>query len=154
MARVFNLLKNESRRFRMSLAAVKPVALIRSIFLAKLHDSPETGKDGECFGNPKNFRLLQSRTKWFETLFKKDHFVERLSFLIFNVVTTWRCLLSVFQHWKGGEGGLAFLAFLKAFGLLECINTFVLDWRFISIFIFHCRCNLVTTHRGWFSRPF
>ena len=42
-------------------------------------------------------------------------FVEQVSFLIsnihistpcplFNVVTMWRCPLSVFQHWKGGRG--------------------------------------------------
>ena len=49
---------------------------------------------------------------------KKTCFVECLRFSIsnfhistpsplFNVVTTWQCPQSVFQHWKGGERGLA-----------------------------------------------
>ena len=46
---------------------------------------------------------------------KKTCFVKRVSFStsnfhfstpspLFNVVTTWQCQWSVFQHWKGGEG--------------------------------------------------
>ena len=81
------------------LATVKPVALIRSIFLARLHDSPETGKDGECFENPTSGSYNHGQ-KQLRHYLKKTYFVERVSFLIsnihistpsflFNVVTTY-----------------------------------------------------------------
>ena len=55
---------------------------------------------------------------------KKTCFVKRVSFSIsnfhfstpsplFNVVTTWQCQRSVFQHWKGGEGHRCFLNLRK-----------------------------------------
>ena len=78
-------------------------------------------------------------------------FVKRVNFSISNfhistpsplfiVVTTWQCQRSIFQHWKGGEGGLAidkrrFLNYgrtsTESVFLFKCVNTFVLDCSFI-----------------------
>ena len=75
----------------------------------------------KCFTYQQYFSLPQSgvfniQSSWDTP--KKTCFVERVSFYIsnihistpsplFNVVTMWRCPLSVFQNWKGGQGGLA-----------------------------------------------
>ena len=63
-----------------------------------------------------NTPTIMDKSSW-DTPRKKNCFVERVNFSIsnfhistssplFNVVITWQCPRSVFQHWKGGEGGL------------------------------------------------
>ena len=60
---------------------------------------------------------IMDKSSW-NTPRKKTCFIKRVSFSIsnfhvsnpsplFNVVTMWQCQWSVFQQWKGGEGGLA-----------------------------------------------
>ena len=76
--------------------------------MAKLHDSPETGK------YKPNFRLLQSWTKAVDRHYlKKTYFVERVSFLISNIhistpLFSFQCCNHVFQQLKAGEGGFSY----------------------------------------------